>query len=128
MGKTEKYSVHKRLVYRTKETRSSNVRDTRSEEYSLLLILIVGKIIKNGYSTRTIDIDTIRSTLYCTVPRNSIYSYKYTSWELSQVRLMRAATGRHPITATGGINNGFKRGDALATSYWYSFVFILNSN
>ena len=41
---------------------------------------------------------------------------------------MRAATGRHPITPTGGINNGFKRGDALATSYWYSFVFILNSN
>ena len=37
MGKTEKYSVHKRLVYRTKETRSSNVRDTRSEE-SLAII------------------------------------------------------------------------------------------
>ena len=41
---------------------------------------------------------------------------------------MRAATGRHPITPTGGINDGFKRGDALATSYWYSFVLILNSN
>ena len=41
---------------------------------------------------------------------------------------MRAATGRHPITPTGGINDGFKRGDALATSYCYSFVLILNSN
>ena len=39
MGKTEKYSVHKRLVYRTKEKRSSNVRDTRSEE-SLAIINI----------------------------------------------------------------------------------------
>ena len=38
---------------------------------------------------------------------------------------MRAATGKHPITPTGGINDGFKRGDALATSYWYSFVLIV---